>query len=86
METFEFHVYAASPNGEVSAEPIRIERLACFDAAAAKSVARRLAKSQPGPVDVARAGASPWNDRYVGTASRKWPEGPSLATIFERLD
>jgi hypothetical protein len=85
-ELYEFHVYGASESGEVTARPIFIEQITCPDDAAARLTSRRLARSHKGPVDVALNGEAPWNDRYLGTASLRWPGSNSKATLFGRLD
>lgn len=85
LTTYEFHRYHATPEGDVSPEPVEVLSLPCFGEAAAKSAARKLARTHQGPVDVARAGPSPWNDRYVGTASPKYPYSDCKITEWERL-
>lgn len=83
MMTYEFHVYSATEDGDVSADPVEVQALTCTDEKAAKNIARKLAKGAKAPVDVARQGPSPWNDRYLGTASPRPFGGRAL---FERLD
>lgn len=85
LADYEFHVYGADADGNVPAQPIRIEKMTCTGERAAKNVAKRYCLEVRGPVDVARFGPSPWNDRYIGTASPKYG-GQSKATVFERLD
>ncbi len=83
MMTYEFHVYAATEDGDVSADPVDVQAFTCTDATAAKNIARKLAKGAKAPVDVAREGPSPWNDRYLGTAA---PHPFGGRPRFERLD
>lgn len=52
--------------------------------AAAKGAAGRLAKRIKGPVDIARAGSSSWNNRYLTTAAPS--EYHASGFRFERLD
>lgn len=63
MLQFEFHAYA----GDSLAETVTFERLAGDQAARAK--AGRLAVKVEGPVDLARAGAAGWDERYITTAN-----------------
>lgn len=86
MREYEFHVYSVSELGLVSADAVRVEKMSCFNEAAAKTVARKLARREQAPIDVAITGATPWNDRYVGTASPKYPDAECKITVFERLD
>ncbi len=68
MLQFEFHAYAGDESGVIAAQPaITTERMASHSAARAK--AGRIAKQIGGPVDLALAGAAPWDDRYITTAS-----------------
>lgn len=83
---YELHVYSATPDGEVSRDPIRLETLPFVNDAAAKSAARKIARKEQGPVDVALQGSTPWSERYIGTASPKYPYTDCKVTIFERLD
>lgn len=86
LRPYDFHVYGSSPEGDVPADPIRVERHTCTGEDSAKNIGRKLARECQGPVDVAVAGPSPWADRYVGTASPRYPHTPSMATVWERLD
>jgi hypothetical protein len=88
LQTYEFHVYGATEADGVTLDPVRVDRLPCFDEASAVSVARKMAKAkdQHGPIDVARQGPTPWNDRYIGTAMREYPYTNLRRTLFGRLD
>jgi hypothetical protein len=86
LSTYEFHRYHATPDGDLSMEPVEVVRMPCFDQASARSVARKMARKHQGPVDVAVAGASPWNDRYIGTATPKYPYTACKVTVFEKLN
>jgi hypothetical protein len=83
---YELHVYSATPEGEVSSDPVRVDSLPFVNDAAAQSAARKIARKEQGPVDVALKGSAPWSERYVGTASPKYPYSDCKVTIFERLD
>lgn len=83
MRDYEFHVYDADASGAVSIDAA-VQFLTCADDRSAKSVARRLAKASSGPVDVARKGPAPWNDRYIITAARQ--DLSSSRVFMERLD
>lgn len=83
MKTYEFHVYSATEDGDVSADPVEVQTITCTDERAAKNIARKLAKGAKAPVDVAREGPSPWNDRYLGTAAPHYLTG---RPVFDRLD
>ena len=63
MGQFDFHDFS----GEASTAVVTIERFK--NEAAARGHAGRLAKRNGGPIDLALAGAAPWKDRYVTTAS-----------------
>jgi hypothetical protein len=87
IETYEFHVFGATPEGLVPAEPVRVERVDCFGILAVKNVTRSLVREVRGPVDVALVGATPGDNRYVFTGTPRWPGNPrSRAVVFERLD
>lgn len=80
---FEFHAYAGDDTGRVASTPtITTERLRDINAARGK--AGRLAKSGNGPVDLAYAGNTGWEHRYITTAA----PSPHHASgyRFERLD
>lgn len=80
---FEFHAYAGDESGAVAERPtITTERMASHSAARAK--AGRIAKKIGGPVDLALAGAAPWEDRYITTASPS--EYHAAGYRLERLD
>nr|WP_094354974.1 hypothetical protein [Pseudomonas oleovorans] len=65
---FEFHAYAGDEFGAVAERAaITTGRMATHNAARAR--AGRMAKRIKGPVDLALAGAAPWNERYITTAS-----------------
>lgn len=83
MRDYEFHIYDADQDGHTSLDA-RIEVMTCSDDRAAKSVGRAFAKSGTGPVDVARMGGAPWNDRYIITAARH--DLSSVRVTMERLD
>lgn len=75
----ELHAY---PNG--TAVHPQIETQYYRDVAALKGHAGRWAKRVNGPVDVAYAGAEPWAERYITTASPS--EFHASGYRFERLD
>ncbi len=85
---FQFNVYSATVDGDVSADPIRIEELPFATPAQATSHARKLARKEQAPIDLAYAGGdrSDWSDRYIGTASPRYPHTDCKVTEFERLD
>lgn len=83
MRDYEFHIYDADAVGRTSVDA-RIEVMTCSDDRAAKTVGRAFAKSGTGPVDIARKGGLPWNDRYIITAARH--DLASKRVTMERLD
>jgi|GEM_PF-2686603 len=85
-QNYEFHRYSATPEGDLSRDPVEVFAMPCFGVAAAKSIARKLARKHQGPVDVAVLGTAPWNERYVGTATPVYPYSDCKMTVFERLD
>lgn len=86
MQTYEFEAYTADEEEGVSMHPVETLRVPCWNEQAAKMVARDLVKRHGGPCDVARAGPSPWRDRYFTTARPAYPFTKSKAVAFERLD
>jgi len=85
LQTYELHVYSATKDGDLSREPVEIIKMPCFNEASARSAARKLARQHQAPIDVARAGAAPWADRYVGTAAPVYPYTDCKITEFEKL-
>ncbi|TGT90865.1 hypothetical protein EN804_05890 [Mesorhizobium sp. M8A.F.Ca.ET.161.01.1.1] len=51
---------------------------------AARAKAGRMAKRNNAPVDIALAGAAPWNERYITTASPS--DFHASGYRFERLE
>ncbi|MGX7874395.1 hypothetical protein ACVDG5_018035 [Mesorhizobium sp. ORM6] len=82
MQQFEFQAYACDVDGSV-AERAEITTHRMAGDAAARAKAGRLAKRCKGPVDLAYAGAAPWNERYITTASPS--EFHASGYRFERL-
>jgi hypothetical protein len=78
MQQFEFSDYS----GERVEPVVTVERFR--ESSAARAYAGRLAKRNGGPVDLALAGAAPWNDRYITTAAPC--EFNVSGYRFERLD
>lgn len=82
MPQYEFHAYAADADGNASGEAtVTVHFLTSDGAAQAK--AGRLSKSIKGPVDLARAGAAAWEERYLTTAFPS--ENHAKGYGFERL-
>lgn len=79
---FEFHAYKGDEDG-VIAERAEITQHAKISDSSARSYAGRLAKRIKGPVDLARAGGAPWEERYLTTASPS--EHHTAGYRFERL-
>lgn len=67
MLQFEFHAYAGDEFGS-TASKAEVTIVPLHSDSAARSRAGRMAKRVNGPVDLARAGAAEWNDRYITTA------------------
>ena len=82
MQQFEFHAYKGDEHGAVE-ERAEITTLPLKGDAAARSKAGTIAKQVNGPVDLAYAGAAPWADRYITTASPS--EHHTSGYRFERL-
>lgn len=81
-QTFEFHAFKGNSDGDHAATAdVTVARLRSDSVARTK--AGRLAKRIGGPVDLAFAGAAPWNDRYITTASPS--EYHSTGYRFEKL-
>ena len=80
---FELHDYAGSEPGEV-ADRATVTTVRVANEQAARGRAGRLAKRRGGPVDLARAGTSAWEKRYVTTAAAS--EYHTSGYRFERLD
>ncbi|PBB41743.1 hypothetical protein CK222_21545 [Mesorhizobium sp. WSM3866] len=59
---FEFHAYHDGLRADITTERLQSD-------SAARAKAGRMAKRCNGPVDLARAGAAPWDERYITTAS-----------------
>jgi hypothetical protein len=85
LKTYEFRVYLA-PGGLVPSEPSEVILLPCFGEKAARQAARKLAIQNEGPIDLAVSGREPWNERYISTCSRMYPDTSSKITYWERLD
>jgi hypothetical protein len=83
MREYEFHVYSATPEGDVSALPVELMQMTCTSEGTAKAVARKLARQHQAPVDVARVGPTPWADRVVGTAVPMYPYTACKKTEWE---
>ncbi len=77
-QQYEFRLF-----GPDAAGPETVEYHSLRSDASAKSKAGRLAKRTDGPVDLARAGAADWNDRYMTTAAPS--EYHAAGFRFERL-
>ncbi|RUW56829.1 hypothetical protein [Mesorhizobium sp. M8A.F.Ca.ET.021.01.1.1] len=65
---FEFQSYKGDDDGNIATTADIIFQPFASDSAA-KNYAGRLAKRINGPVDIARAGAAPWDGRYLTTAA-----------------
>ncbi len=74
---FELHPY----NADGGEQPVEV--VMCVSDAAARAKAGRMAKRNGGPVDLARAGAASWADRYMTTASPS--EFHASGFCFERV-
>ena len=83
MQQFEFQVYACDVDG-VIVERAEITTARMGGDAAARAKAGRLAKRCNGPVDLAYAGAAPWDERYITTANPSTFHASGYR--FERLD
>ncbi|QIV65884.1 hypothetical protein Cp1R7AA1_059 [Mesorhizobium phage Cp1R7A-A1] len=81
-QQFEFQSYKGDADGNIAATgDTSFQRFATDSAA--KNYAGRLAKRINGPVDIARAGAAAWDDRYLTTAAPS--EFHATGYRFERL-
>jgi hypothetical protein len=81
-QQFEFQSYKGNDDGDIATiADISFQRFTTDSAA--KNYAGRLAKRIKGPVDIARAGAAPWDGRYLTTAAPS--EFHATGYRFERL-
>ncbi|UVK46761.1 hypothetical protein BPNPMPFG_002469 [Mesorhizobium sp. AR07] len=82
MQQFELHAYQGDEWGTL-ADRADITTQSMTGDSAAKGKAGRLAKRINGPVDLAYAGAAPWNERYITTANPSTVHAAGYR--FERL-
>lgn len=68
MRQFEFHAYKGDEYGAIADRP-EVTTAEYEEKVSAVGYAGRMAKRIQGPVDVALAGESPWEDRYITTAA-----------------
>lgn len=83
MRKFEFHAYAGDGTGRIADDAV-VTFEEFDETSQARYHAGKLAKQANGPVDLARAGDGPWQDRYITTAAPC--EHRASGYRMERLD